>query len=56
MSSSRIAATYGVNETNGLEGGVEAWQQHLQTMEETVSLGDPRLARVTRLRWSVLYG
>lgn len=49
MSSSRVAATYGVNETNGIED-VSAWQQHLETLEETVSLGDPRLKAVTRLR------
>lgn len=49
MSASRIEAEYGVNETNGIEDP-NGWIEHLQTMTETVRLGDPRLARVTRLR------
>lgn len=41
-----LAVRYGVNETNPL------WASEVthETIEEHVSLGDPRLARVTRLR------
>jgi len=44
--SAHLAMTYGVNETNPL------WTSEVthETIEETVRLNDPRLARITRLR------
>jgi hypothetical protein len=42
------AASYGVNETNGIQD-VQAWQQFISEAGHT-HLGDSELAKITRLR------